>query len=46
MQQTSIHQHLPRVDLLSLKSDVFDLDINDLKTVPADLYKQYNVAKK
>ena len=46
MQQTSIHQHLPRVDLFSLKSDVFDLDIDDLKTVPADLYKQHNVAKK
>ena len=46
MQQASIHQYLPRVGLFNLKSDVFDLDIDNLKTVPADLYKQHNVAKK
>ena len=35
-----------KFDLANLKSDVDDLDINQLKTVPADLRKLSNVVKK
>ena len=34
-----------KVDLANLKSDIDDLDIDKLKTVPADLSKLSNVVK-
>ena len=34
-----------KIDLANLKSDIDDLDIHKLKTVPADLTKLSNVVK-
>ena len=41
----SVFDHFPGLALKGLKSDVDDLDIDKLKTVPDDLSKLSNIVK-
>ena len=40
-----IHLNLERIDLASLKSEIYNLDIGKLGTTPVDLSKLNNVLK-